>query len=457
MNLFLAFDLTNFVGRFHPILVHLPIGFLLLGILMEWYQRRHKTEKLSTLIAFAWLLGASGGALAAFCGWWLGETGLYFEKDLFLHRWAGILIVIISFVGWRLKKNHVLHSRLMHRIVNFLILGLLIFEGHLGGNLTHGASYLFEYAPESVRNLMLEEKSEMVDLSKSDSILVYNDLVKPILEQKCFACHDNAVQRGGLNMASIDSMLVGGDDGPAFLAGNVAESELFRRISLPQKNIKFMPPVGDPLTYDEIKILEWWIDEGAASDKKLADLEISESVKPTLLRRYGLDTNPKPYYEMVHIAPLDSIVIINMEKNGFMVKTLGATNVLLDVKFSGDHLTFEQLKSLEPAADHITWLSLAETNITDEGMVTVAKFKNLTRLQLEKTNISDFGVAKLTSLQHLEALNLYATKVTNNCLPEIKRMKSLKRVYLWQTDVKPNDAQTLEDNNEELEVIIGQG
>ncbi len=218
-----------------------------------------------------------------------------------------------------------------------------------------------------------------------------------------------------------------------------------------------MPPVGDPLTYDEIKILEWWIDEGAASDKKLADLEISESVKPTLLRRYGLDTNPKPYYEMVHIAPLDSIVIINMEKNGFMVKTLGATNVLLDVKFSGDHLTFEQLKSLEPAADHITWLSLAETNITDEGMVTVAKFKNLTRLQLEKTNISDFGVAKLTSLQHLEALNLYATKVTNNCLPEIKRMKSLKRVYLWQTDVKPNDAQTLEDNNEELEVIIGQG
>ena len=63
MNLFLAFDFTNFVGRFHPILVHLPIGFLLLGILMEWYQRWNKTEKLSNLIAYAWLLGAIGGAL----------------------------------------------------------------------------------------------------------------------------------------------------------------------------------------------------------------------------------------------------------------------------------------------------------------------------------------------------------------------------------------------------------
>ena len=457
MNLFLAFDFTNFVGRFHPILVHLPIGFLLLGILMEWYQRRSKTEKLSNLIAYAWLLGAIGGAFAAFCGWWLGETGLYFEDDLFLHRWAGILIVIISFVGWRLKKNHEQHSRIKHRIANFLILGLLIFEGHLGGNLTHGASYLFEYAPESLRNFMLDEESETVDLSKADSVLVYKDLVKPIFEQKCFACHDYEVQRGGLNMASIDSMLIGGDTGPAFLVGNVAESELFKRVTLPQKNIKFMPPVGNSLTYDEIKILEWWIDEGASFDKKITDLEVAENIKPTLLRRYGLDTNPKPYYEMVNIAPLDSVEITNLEKNGFTVKILGGTNPLLDIKFSGDNLTSEQLKSLEPAAEHITWLSLAQTNITDEGLITVAKFKNLTRLQLEKTNISDVGVAKLSSLEHLEALNLYDTKVTNNCLPDIKKMNSLRRVYLWQTDVTSNEAKALEEGNEELEVIIGQG
>lgn len=456
MNLFLAFDFTNFVGRFHPILVHLPIGFLLLGILMEWYQRRGKTEKLSNLIAYAWLLGAIGGAFAAFCGWWLGETGLYFEDDLFLHRWAGILIVIISFVGWRLKINHEQHSRIKHRVANFLILGLLLFEGHLGGNLTHGASYLFDYAPESVRNFMLDEKSEMVDLSKSDSVMVYEDLIKPILVQKCFACHNNEVQRGGLNMASIDSMLVGGDDGPAFLAGNVVESELFRRVTLPQKNIKFMPPVGDPLTYDEIKILEWWIAAGAVSDKRITDMEVAENVKPTLLRRYGLDTNPKPYYEMVNIAPLDSIEITNLEKNGFTVKMLGASNPLLDVRFSGDHLTPEQLKSLEPAAEHITWLSLAQTNITDKGLTTVAKFNNLTRLQLEKTNISDYGVAELSSLEHLEALNLYGTKVSNNCLPDIKKMESLRRVYLWQTNVTSNDAKALQEGSEALEVIIGQ-
>ncbi|MDB4293598.1 hypothetical protein N9954_09355, partial [Maribacter sp.] len=425
------------------------------GILMEWYQRIRKTEKLSNLISYAWLLGGLGGAFAAFCGWWLGETGLYLEDDLFLHRWIGIAIVIISFVGWWLKKNPERHLRILHQGINIVVLALITFEGHLGGNLTHGADYLFEYAPESVRNFMLDQKERMVDLSKADSVLVYADLVEPIFEQKCFACHNDEVQRGKLNMITIDSMLVGGDGGPAFLAGNLAESELFRRVTLPQKNKKFMPPVGDPLTYDEIKIVEWWIEQGASGDAKVSDIEVSESMKPTLLRHYGLDTSPRPYYEMVNIAPLDSLQITALEQNGFTVKVLGGENPLLDVKFSGTALTEEQLKSLEPAAAHITWLSLARTNVTDDWLAVISKFENLTRLQLEKTSISDKGVAALTGLKHLEALNIYGTKVTDACLPDLQRMEGLKRVYIWETAINTEMAKNMQENKEGLEVVFG--
>ena len=457
MNIVLAFDFTNFIGRFHPLFVHLPIGFLILGVLMEWYQRIRKTEKGSNLISYAWLLGGIGGAFAAFCGWWLGETGLYLEDDLFLHRWIGIAIVILSFVGWWLKKSPEKHSNFVHQAANIFLIGLISFEGHLGGNLTHGEEYLFEYAPDGIRNMMLGEKAEITDLSKSDSVLVYTDLVMPIFQQKCFACHNNEVQRGGLNMISIDSMLVGGDDGPAFASGDVSESELFRRITLSQKNIKFMPPVGDPLTYDEIKIVEWWIEQGASSGIKVSDIEVAESIKPTLLRRYGLDTNPKPYYEMVNIAPLDSVLINAMAQNGFSVKSLGAENPLLDIKFTGSELTLEQLKSLEPAAAHITWLSLANTNITNEWLTTLASFENLTRLQLEKTSISDQGVSAISNLKHLEALNLYGTNVTDACLADVEKMEGLKRVYLWGTKVKATTAKSLENNKEGLKVIIGEG
>ena len=457
MSTMLAFDFTNFIGRFHPLFVHLPIGFLILAVLMEWYQRFRKTNQLSNLISYAWLLGGIGGAFAAFCGWYLGETGLYFEGDLFLHRWIGIAIVILSFVGWWIKKNAEKHSNIVHHGINIFLIGLISFEGHLGGNLTHGEEYLFEYAPESVRKMMLGEEEAKSDFSRADSVLVYNDLVQPIFEQKCFACHNNEVQRGGLNMASIDSMLVGGDGGPAYASGDVEESELFRRITLSQRNVKFMPPVGEPLTYDEIKIVEWWIDQGAPSEAMVNEIEVADNVKPTLLRYYGLDTNPKPYYEMVNINPLDSIQIMALEQNGFTVKILGGENPLLDVKFSGTELNQEQIKSLEPAAAHITWLSLARTNITDEALATISKFENLTRLQLEKTAVSDKGVAALSNLKHLEALNLYGTNVTNACLPDIQKMEGLKRVYLWGTKVNADDAKAIEENNETLNVIIGEG
>jgi uncharacterized membrane protein len=456
MNLFLTFDFTNFVGRFHPLLVHLPIGFLLLGILMEWYQRFRKNEKLSNLISYAWLLGGIGGALAAFCGWWLGETGLYFEGNLFLHRWIGIAIVILAFMGWRIKKTPEKYSNLVHQGVNILLIAVLTFEGHLGGNLTHGEAYLFEYAPEGIRNMMLAEKEKVVDLSKADSVFVYNDLVKPIFKQKCFACHNDEVKRGGLNMAFIDSMSIGGDGETIILANNAQESELFRRITLPNDNLKFMPPVGNPLTYDEIKIIEWWIEQGASFDKLVADVNVVEGIQPALIRQYNLDTSPRPYYEMVHIAPMDSLQLAALEEKGFTANVLGGKNPLLDVKYTGKQLTIEHLKSLEPAAKHITWLSLAKTNVSNEGLSIIAKFENLTRLQLENTTISDKGVTAISNLKHLEALNLYGTNVTNACLSDIGKMEGLKRVYLWATKVNASDAKSLEESKEGLQVIIGQ-
>ena len=455
----IALEFSTFLGRFHPLFVHLPIGFLVLAILLEWYENYRKTETKSRLIPIAWLLGAMSAAAAAFSGWWLGETGLYKEDILFSHRWLGIALVVVAFVGWWIKKKPDSHSKLIQNGINILLLGMLFIEGHKGGNLTHGEAYLTEYAPESIQTILgvKQQKDSLPSLGTPDSVLVYRDLIHPILEEKCIACHNNEVKRGDLNMSHGDSLQLGGEGGPAIAPGNLAESELFKRITLPPKSVKFMPPTNDALTYDEIKTLEWWINQGASFEDPVSAMNVTDNIKPVLLRRYGLDTDPKPWYETVKMIPADSVQIAALEKLGFTVNSLGASNPLLDIKYSGADLTSDKIKELEMVKDHITWLSLAQTKVEDEWLMPLTNFSNLTRLQLEKTTITDAGVKHLSELKHLESLNLYGTKVTDECLSDIEKIQSLKRVYLWGTKVKTESAKNLEENSDGLEVIVGEG
>ncbi len=454
----IALEFTTFIGRFHPLLVHLPIGFLVLAILLEWYETYKKAEPKSKLIHYAWFLGALSAAGAALSGWHLGETGLYEEKDLFAHRWLGIALVAVAFIGWWIKRRPEGRSKLLQNGLNVLLLVMLFVEGHKGGNMTHGDTYLTEYAPASLQKILgtANEADSLPNFGTPDSVRIYQELMLPVFETKCYTCHNNEVQRGGLNMATVDAFREGGDNGPILAEGNPGESELFRRITLPQRNVKFMPPTGDVLTYDEIKIVEWWIEQGGSFEDPIGNVEVTETIKPVLLRRYGLDTNPRPWYETVQLPPLDSIQIHSLEGEGFVVKSLGAENPLLDIKYSGNTLNQEQLKALDEVKEYVTWLSLARTNVQNEWLSIVAKFPNLTRIQLEKTTISDAGIQHLAGLEHLEALNLYGTEVTDACIPYLQNMKGLKRVYLWNTQVSVETAKGLEEQKEGLEVVIGE-
>lgn len=458
----IALEITTFIGRFHPVLVHLPIGFLVLAIVLEAFESFRRTETKSRLIPLAWLLGGISAAAAALCGWYLGETGLYKEDILFVHRWLGIALVVISFAGWWLKRSSSKRtpsgrSPILQHGFNILVLGMLFYEGHQGGNMTHGEEYLTEYAPEPVKNLLgpNSEKDSLPEFANPDSVLIYADLVEPIFKAKCFACHNNEVQRGGLNMSSADSLMNGSQGDPIVTGGSIENSELFRRITLPQNSIKFMPPTPNPLTYDEIKVVEWWIDTGASIEDNVAAVTVRDNMKPVLLRRYNLDVEPKPWYENVQLKRLDSTLISGLRNEGFSVKTLGGTNPLLDISYSGKDLSKAQLQKLEQVKEHVTWLSLADTNIENEWLSIVSEFENLTRLELEKTAISDEGVAQLSKLKHLEALNLYGTEVTDASLADIEKISGLKRVYLWNTKISPQLAANMQEKNENLEIIMG--
>src|SRR5665213_230452 len=85
--------------------------------------------------------------------------------------------------------------------------------------------------------------------------------VKPLFEASCIRCHGRGRVRGGLRIDSRDTLLKGGDTGPAAVVGKSAESYLIEMVAGANPD-EVMPKKGKKLTSEEIGLLRAWIDQG---------------------------------------------------------------------------------------------------------------------------------------------------------------------------------------------------
>jgi mono/diheme cytochrome c family protein len=86
------------------------------------------------------------------------------------------------------------------------------------------------------------------------------DKVQPVLEHRCGSCHLQK-QKGGLSFRSLDTMLKGGDSGPALDLEHPEKSLILNAIHYNDPDLQ-MPPSGK-LPDDEIALIEKWIRRGA--------------------------------------------------------------------------------------------------------------------------------------------------------------------------------------------------
>ena len=85
--------------------------------------------------------------------------------------------------------------------------------------------------------------------------------VRPVLANHCFACHTTA-RLGGLDMKSRESLLQGGDSGPAIVPGRPEQSLLIQAIQHTHERLK-MPLGREKLKEEEIQDLIAWVRMGA--------------------------------------------------------------------------------------------------------------------------------------------------------------------------------------------------
>jgi uncharacterized membrane protein len=420
------------VGKFHPLIVHLPIGILLLNAFFVFLSKTKRYNYLSAAIPITLLLGALSAVAACFTGWLLSENGDYTEGVLTYHKWLGIAVATASLLLYFSKK----HDNILLWLV--LITGLSV-TGHLGGTLTHGENYLF--ADEKGQNTEGGVVTKKLPENIQEAV-VYSDIIEPILKEKCMSCHNSTKQKGKLRMDDKDAFLKGGENGVIAIAGQADNSEMVKRLVLDLDAKHHMPPKGKMQpTEQDILLLRWWIDKGLTFDKKVKDIEQPDAVK-AIFANFTTTVAKKenPYIPTETVEAADEKLMDSVRKQGILLMRVAPQSPYLQANFvsvpkAGDR----EVAMLLPFAKQLVWLKLGNTKITDSAMETVAKMTHLTRLSLENTAITHKGLATLTTLSHLQYLNLVGTKVTSDGLPPLSNLSGLKQVFLYKTTIAPND------------------
>lgn len=107
---------------------------------------------------------------------------------------------------------------------------------------------------EAPQTAKADDKPASVDFAKQ---------IQPLLAAKCYECHGEKKQEGGLRLDVRSAAMRGGELGPAIVPEKAAESLLIKAVTGTSDDITQMPAEGDALSAEEIKLLRDWIDQGA--------------------------------------------------------------------------------------------------------------------------------------------------------------------------------------------------
>jgi len=256
-----------FIGRFHPIILHLPIGGLAALFVMEIINSYRPQLNLDSACSILLWFSVITVIPSAILGFVLASSGNYDDELLNLHKWLGWLTALVCV--WLLYFNS--KSKKTYRVFLYANVIFLLFAGHFGGQLTHGKDYLTKYMPISMKKVLNidDERNYLVVDRKIDSLSTgatyYTDQIKPIIENYCYKCHGQEKQKGDMRFDNIDWDMVNGFDAEKW---NMMLNEI---------NLGEMPPSDElQLSEDDRRILVDWITENLdkAAEAKETDSKL---------------------------------------------------------------------------------------------------------------------------------------------------------------------------------------
>ena len=164
----------RFLGRFHPVVLHLPIGMVALVLLMEFGKLFRRDKGSSTLVPM--FFTAASAVVAVLFGLLLyySDPEGYPAELIDRHLWWGTgfacalvgCFVVKAWVDWASGSGAWIY------VLSLLGSGaVMTVASHDGGSITHGKEYLTEEAPPEVRQwlgLPVEEEPEAVPAEEQE-------------------------------------------------------------------------------------------------------------------------------------------------------------------------------------------------------------------------------------------------------------------------------------------------
>ena len=427
------------LGRLHPLFLHVPIGLFVLLAFLPLLKKRLSQEVYCEVEYFVLNLAALSAAFTAIMGLFLTQEGGYDAALLFKHKWLGAglswgayLLLLIH--PWAFAKKWWL-------IALYGTVLLMMRAGHFGGNLTHGEDYVL--AP-------LRAEKKMITASST----LYEAAIEPILREKCMSCHNNKKTKGELNMATLEKLLKGGENGPVFVAGNAVESPMIKRALLPVEDKYHMPPEGKPqLNSQEISLLENWIQSGAETQIKLQDMTEAHPLYAAIVPILETQKLEETRYEFKP-AKTSSIQDLNGPLRTVRPIAIGSPALEAAI-FIRRFYEPQLLEELSVVREQLVRLDLSSLPIDGAAMPTLAQFKNLEELNLNNTDFDGSGLDELAKCQQLKVLSLSNTPIQMDIGESLAKITALEKVHLWSTQLSASQLERLKTSLPHVQIETG--
>lgn len=422
-------------GRVHPVVVHFPIVLLTLVPLVDLVGRRRPAwREVADVLLGLGLLGALGAVTAGLVlAYADGQSGSLLTS----HLRGGVIVAGGATLAWMVRPGRWARASLPLLVATALVLG---WAAHQGGSLTHGEYYLTEGLPPAWRKTFGLAEPPVPEIDPADTL--FGAAIRPTLDRACVSCHGPAKQKGNYRVDAFALLVAGGASGrAAIVPGDLGHSELLRRIRLPRGARQAMPPEGQPRPSDaEVRLLEWWIAQGAKRDLTLADAvardpgfaDLWRAAQPpgaeVELPRVGDYSGEQA--EIARLTRELGIVIVPVSKrpgDGLILRARGH-----EAAFDG-----AALAAVAPLAPYIVEAELAGTRLGDADLVVLRTFTALARIDLSRTAVTGATLDSLAALPRLESVNLCDSALDDRGLARLAAPTSLRRAYVAGSAVTP--------------------